>query len=34
MTPLDPAAHTQKTYANLRWSDVNNATLVHNGACK
>jgi hypothetical protein len=31
---IDPATHMQKTYANQCWSDVNNATLVHKGACK
>lgn len=31
---IDPFTHTQKTYSNLCWSDVNNATLIHKGACK
>jgi hypothetical protein len=31
---IDPATHKRKTYSNLCWSDVANATLVHQGACK
>ena len=31
---IDPLTHMPRTYSNLCWSDVNNATLVHKGACK
>jgi hypothetical protein len=31
---INPFTHTQQTYSNQCWSDVNNATLVHTGACK
>jgi hypothetical protein len=31
---IDPATHMPRTYSNLCWSDVNNATLIHKGACK
>jgi hypothetical protein len=30
---LDPFTHAQKTFSSLCWSDINNATFLHNGVC-